>query len=61
MANPGDYIGSIAQNFISFATTFQINAVPGANFNSVLLFVGSGEAVAILKSHEVYTLSFKVD
>ena len=46
MANPGDYIGSIAQNFISFASTFQINAVPGANFNSVLLFVGSGEAVA---------------
>jgi hypothetical protein len=46
MANQGDYSGSIAQNFISFATTYQVNANPGQNFNNVVLFVGSGEAVA---------------
>ena len=46
MANQGDFLGSIAQNYLSFATTYQITANPGQNFENVLLFVGSGEAIA---------------
>ena len=46
MANSSDFFGSLAQSFISFSTSFQITVTPGANFNNVMLFVGSSEAIA---------------
>ena len=46
MANQGDYFGSIAQNYITFATTYEVSVTPGQNFQNIMVFVGSGEAVA---------------
>jgi len=46
VANQQDYLGSLAQSFITFATSYQISANPGQNFENVLLYVGSGEAIA---------------
>ena len=45
MANQNDFLGSLAQNSISFATTFAVSANPGQNFENVILYVGSGEAI----------------
>lgn len=45
MANQNDFLGSLAQNSISFATTFAVTANPGQNFENVILYVGSGEAI----------------
>ena len=45
-ANQGDFLGSLAQDYLSFATSFSVVPNPGQNFENVLLFVGSGEAVA---------------
>ena len=44
MAN--DFNGSIAQNYITFATTVTSTTVAGANYQNVMLFVGSGEAAS---------------
>jgi hypothetical protein len=48
MAN--DFLGSIAQLFITYATNYVVSTVPGDNYYNVLLFMGHGEAAANLST-----------
>ena len=45
-SNQQDYLGSLAQSFVTFATAYQISASPGQNFENAIMYVGSGEAIA---------------
>lgn len=46
MAN--DFIGSIAQNYISFSAVISESTVPGDNYYKVMLFIGAAESAANL-------------